>query len=160
MHSAAIIGARLVVAVVGMELTVGTSSTINGVHRSPFNTKGSTPEFLVTWYDTSGDPTNTMTRVNYAVNTTFGIADNPFFTTAADGGMTPTIFPLSVTSPSPPGFPGQAIPWASNSVAWWDYQGIGVDPGSQSFFAAWGGDGRLVNSMANGPSGVWGVQLQ
>jgi len=125
-----------------------------------FQLKGATPEFLVTWYDTSGDPTNTMTRVNYAVNQTIGITGNPFFTTAADGGTIPTIFQLSETSPSPPGFAGQAIPWASNSAAWWDYQGIGVDPGSQSFFAAWGGDGRLVNGMANGPSGVWGVQLQ
>ncbi len=113
-----------------------------------FLQKGSTPELLVTWYDTSFDPTNSLVRVNCAVST---FSSQPFFS-----GATSLISQVSTASTSPA---GQIVPWGDQLAQWTDYQGIGVDVGSQSFLAAWGGDGRLVNSTANGPAGVWTARI-
>lgn len=98
---------------------------------------------LVTWYDTSGDETNTMARVNGAINTS-GIAGDPFRV-----GSTSTIYRVSQSAGA-----GEAVPWSATLAPWWDYQGIGVDTTNHTFLAAWGGDARLVNPTANGPSGT------
>ncbi len=95
------------------------------------------PEFIVTWYDTSGDPTNTLELVRGAGNIT-GLLGNPFFTPT----LTPTIKQLSN---------GAGVPWAHNQDQWSDYQGIGVDYINNKFLAAWGGDARAA---PGGPSGV------
>jgi hypothetical protein len=116
-------------------------------------------KFVVTWYDTAGDTTNTMARVMGAGNVNgmpaFG---SPFFTTSlgVDGGpvFTATISQISV----PVG--AQVIPWAHSQTNWYDYEGIGVDYYAQNggkMLAAWGGDAR--NVPGGGASGVWTALL-
>jgi len=113
-----------------------------------FQKNNGVPYLLVTWYDTQGDPTNGNVHINGAMNTT-GITGNPFWV-----GTTSTIFPVSVAGSS-----SETVPWGATLGLWWDYQGLGVDPVSHSFLAAWGGDARFVNTTANGPSGVWTARI-
>ena len=117
-----------------------------------FLQKGPTPELLVTWYDTSGDPANAAVRVNMALNTN-GFMGSPFVS-----GANFSIFQLSL-----PRYPVDQIPWPITNASgyraeWWDYHAIGVDRlVSQSFFAAWGGDFRSYSY--SGPTGIFGAQI-
>lgn len=105
------------------------------------------PRLMATWYDTSGDVSNSNVRVNATVN---ALGQNPFLS-----GSSPLIFTVTATSDA-----GQQVPWPQYTGVWWDYQGIGFDSVSGTFLAAWGGDGRLVNDAASGPSGVWAARVQ
>ena len=107
----------------------------------------------MTWYDTSGDPGNTLVRINGALEPG-GLGFNPFW-----NGTTTNIMAISVAGTSPP---GQTVPWDMTKAQWWDYQDIGVDwinhASNNTFLAAWGGDARLVNG-GTGASGVWTARV-
>lgn len=109
-----------------------------------FQFDGSTPETLVTFYSTAEDENQSVAV--YAAMGSHGGLGGPIGNAFSDGTST-TVYRLSN-----PGV-GEVVPWDDTIATWFDYQGIGVDPSTQSFLAAWGGDGRLVSG--GGQSGVF-----
>lgn len=87
-----------------------------------FVRRGTTPQTLITWYDTRGDQNNNLAGV-------WGMSSNDFGTTWSA--------PFQVSSAR----------WNETWSWWWDYQGSTGGPNGK-FVAAWGGDARLGNGSA------------
>ena len=99
----------------------------------------SNPPLVVTWYTTRDDPTFNNQYATVYVGRAFGLFSDPFI------NIMPAAAKVLATD---------QVPWDHNSAPWWDYQALAKDPSSDTFLAAWGGDGRT-----GAPSGAWTARI-
>jgi hypothetical protein len=94
------------------------------------NQNTSTPETVVTWYDTRFDQNNNQAAIWAMSSTNYGV------TWTAPFQVSPA--------------------WDETEGVWWDYQALASEPHSYTFLAAWGGDAHL----GPGLDGIWSSVLQ